>query len=182
MANPRPSLVTQRSALVLSASMENGGRWAAGTIGVGDPARWPEPLIPVVGSVNLTSGRRLSIDGEAMYRFAALARDWEADLDPQFVDWIYAQPPESWSRPRELVLEVSGVARKLVQDQRFLKADAQLLHDIEQRLVGNPNLSRSESVRLDRLILKIDLKKPESASEADNTEIRMLLRKAVSDR
>jgi hypothetical protein len=140
---------------------------------------------PLVNSI-LTSSRRLSIDGEAMYRFAGLARKWKADFDSQFVDWIYAQPPDAhpdlMGPPRGLVVRVSGVAGKLVQDQRFLKADAQLLYDIEQSLVGNLNLSRSESGRLGQLILKIDLRSPEKTTESDRTEIRMLLRKALSDR
>jgi hypothetical protein len=81
-----------------------------------------------------------------------------------------------------LVVEVSGVAKTLVQDQRFLGADAQLLYSIEQNLVGNLNLSRSESVRLGQLISNIDLKNPQKTTESDRAEIRMLLRRAVIDR
>ena len=79
-------------------------------------------------------------------------------------------------------MKVSGLSRKLVQDPRFLKADAQLLHEIEQNLVETLNLNHSEAVRLGHLILKIDLKKPENTSESDRKEIRKLLRQAVHDR
>jgi hypothetical protein len=141
-----------------------------------------EPLVKLL----ITSNRRLNIDGAAMYRFAALATDWKANFDTQFVDWIYAQPadahPELMGPPRGLVVRVSGVSRKLVQDERFLKADAQLLYDIDQSLVGNLNLSRSESARLGQLLLKIDLRKPQNTPESDREEIRTLLRKAVADR
>jgi hypothetical protein len=84
--------------------------------------------------------------------------------------------------PRGLVVRVSGVSRKLVQDERLLKADAQLLYDIDQSLVGNLNLSRSEAVRLGQLILKIDLRKPQNTPESDRQDIQTLLRQAVSDR
>ncbi len=146
------------------------------------PNRSYQPLVKSI----LASDRRLSIDGAAMYRFASLAHDWKADFDSLFADWIYAQPPdphpESWDRPRRLVVEVSGVAKTLVQDQRFLGADAQLLYSIEQNLVGNLNLSRSESARLGQLISNIDLKNPQKTTESDRAEIRMLLRRAVIDR
>jgi hypothetical protein len=146
------------------------------------PNRSYEPLVRLI----LTSKRRLHIEGAAMYQFAALARDWKADFDSQFVDWIYAQPPDAHPElmgpPRGLVVRVSGVSRKLVQDERLLKADAQLLYDIDQSLVGNLTLSRSESVRLDQLILKIDLRKPQNTPESDREEIRTLLRQAVGDR
>jgi hypothetical protein len=99
---------------------------------------------------------------------------------------IYAQPPdvhpELMGPPRRLAVKVSGLSRKLVQDPRFLKADAQLLHEIEQNLVETLNLSHSEADRLGHLILKIDLKKPENTSESDRKEIRKLLRQAVHDR
>lgn len=145
------------------------------------PNRYYEPLVRSI----LTSSHRLSIDGEAMYRFAALAQDWKVDFAEQFVDWIYTQPPDAhpelMGAPRELVVRVSGVAKKLVQDQRFLRSDAQLLYDIEQSLVGNLNLSRPESVRLGQLILKIDLRNPEQTTESDRAEIRVLLRKGIRD-
>jgi hypothetical protein len=101
-----------------------------------------------------------------------------------FVAWIYAQPPDVHPElmgPRRLVVKVSGLSRKLVQDPRFLKADAQLLHEIEQNL-ETLNLNHSEADRLGHLILKIDLKKPENTSESDRKEIRKLLRQAVHDR
>src|SRR5271170_2512329 len=106
------------------------------------PNRSYEALVRAI----LTSDRRLSIDGAAMYRFASLARDWHANFDSLFIDWIYAQPPDAhpelMAPPRALVVRVSGLSRKLVQDPRFLKADAQLLYDVEQSLVGSLNLSR----------------------------------------
>lgn len=79
-------------------------------------------------------------------------------------------------------MKVSGLSRKLVQDPRFLNADAQLLYDIEQSLVGTLNLNHSEADRLGHLILKIDLRNPQNTSESDRTEIRNLLRQAVRDR
>src|ERR1700722_6530992 len=90
--------------------------------------------------------------------------------------------PELMGPPRRLVVKVSGLSRKLVQDPRFLKEDAQLLHEIEQNLVETLNLNHSEADRLCHLILKIDLKKPENTSESDRKEIRKLLRQAVHDR
>jgi hypothetical protein len=146
------------------------------------PNRSYEPLVRSI----LTSDRRLSIHGPAMYRFVSLARDWHANFDSLFIDWIYAQPPDAHPElmgpPRGLVVRVAGLSRKLVQDPRFLEADAQLLYDIEQSLVATLNLGRSEADRLGHLILKIDLKNPQNTSESDRTEIRKLLRQAVRDR
>ena len=146
------------------------------------PNRSYEPLVRSI----LTGDRRLSINGAAMYRFASLARDWHANFDSLFIDWIYAQPPDAhpelMAPPRGLVVRVSGLSRKLVQDPRFLKADAQLLYDVEQCLVGSLNLNRSEADQLGHLILKIDLKNPQNTSESDRTEIRRLLRQAARER
>ena len=145
------------------------------------PNRSYEPLVRSI----LTSDRRLNINGPAMYRFVSLASDWHANFDSLFIDWIYAQPPDAHPElmrpPRGLVVRVSRLSRKLVQDPRFLKADSQLLFDIEQGLAGNINLSRSDADRLGHLISKIDLKKPQNTSESDRREIRKLLRQAVRD-
>jgi hypothetical protein len=145
------------------------------------PNRSYEPLVRSI----LTSDRRLNISGPATYRFASLTRDWHANFDSLFIDWIYAQPPDAhpelMAPPRGLVVRVSGLSRKLVQDPRFLKADAQLLYDVEQSLVGTLNLNHSEADRLGHLILKIDLKNPQNTSESDRTEIRKLLRQAVRE-
>jgi hypothetical protein len=92
-----------------------------------------------------------------MYGFASLARDWHANFDSLFIDWIYAQPPdhpELMAPPRGLVVRVSGLSRKLVHDPRFLKADAQLLYDVEQGLVGTLNLSRSDADRLGHSLIE----------------------------
>ncbi len=149
-----------------------------------DRARPNHSYEPLVRSI-LTSDKRLNINGAAMYRFASQARDWHANFDSLFIDWIYAQPadahPELMAPPRGLVVRVSGLSRKLVQDPRFLKADAQLLYDIEQSLVGTLNLSHSEADRLGHLILKIDLKNPQNTSESDRMEIQKLLRRAVRE-
>jgi hypothetical protein len=45
--------------------------------------------------------------------------------------------------PRRLVLETSGVARRLVWDPRFLKTDRQLLYGIEQYLVGDLKIKQN---------------------------------------
>jgi hypothetical protein len=120
-----------------------------------------------------------------MYRFVSLVRDWHGNFDSLFIDWIYAQPPdphpELMGPPRGLVVKVSGLSRKLVQDPRFQKADAQLLYDIEQSLAASLNLGRSEADRLGHLISKIDLKNPQNTSESDCMEIRNLLRQAVRE-
>jgi hypothetical protein len=145
------------------------------------PNRSYEPLVRSI----LTSDRRLKINGPAMYRFVSLVRDWHGNFDSLFIDWIYAQPPdphpELMGPPRGLVVKVSGLSRKLVQDPRFQKADAQLLYDIEQSLAASLNLGRSEADRLGHLISKIDLKNPQNTSESDCMEIRNLLRQAVRE-
>jgi len=137
---------------------------------------------PVVESI-LASRDWLRINGESMYHVARLAKEWKRDYDHRFVDWIFAQPPDThpfmMGPPRRLVLESSGVARKLVWDPRFLKADGQLLYGVEQCLAGDLKLSKAHAVRLDLLIRGIDQKNPQDTPESTLREIRGLLRKAT---
>jgi hypothetical protein len=148
-------------------------------IELAEPNAQYEPVVEAI----LTSREWLRIHGEAMYRMAALARQWKVDFDSRFVNWIFAQPPDPnpslASPPRRQVLQTSGLARKLVWDSRFLKADSQLLYGIEQCLVGDLKLSKSESVRLDILIRGIDQTKPDSTSESALHELRSLLRQGT---
>lgn len=138
-----------------------------------------EPLVKAI----LSSNGRLTIDGEAMYRFATVVQEWKTtQFKRYFVDWVYAQPPEQRReniRPRELVLQVAGIARQLVRDSRFNKADAQLLCYIEQSLNGNLKLSHAESVRLYQLIVSIGRKGPKNTPQSDCAEIRRLMRKGM---
>lgn len=133
----------------------------------------------------LASDGRLKINGEAMYRFAVLVKKWNTNFDAQFIDWVYAQPadphPELARPPRELVVRTSGVARKLVLDPRFSKADGQLLYVIEQSLVGTLHLTKEQSLQLDQLIREIDFGVRPSPPTATLQEIRNLLRKGVRD-
>lgn len=143
-----------------------------------DPNDSYKPLVEAI----LSSDGRLKINGEAMYRFAQLARQWKANFDSRFMDWVYAQPPDAdrgWGARRELVVRVSGVARKLVLDPKFDKADGQLLYAIEQSLVGTLHLTREQSVRLDQLIREIDFGNQPSTPEPTLREIRNLLRQGV---
>jgi hypothetical protein len=137
---------------------------------------------PVVEGI-LASRDWLRINGESMYHVARLAKEWKLDYDHRFVDWIFAQPPDAhpsmMGPPRRLVLESSGVARKLVWDPRFLKADSQLLYGVEQCLVGDLKLSKTDAVRLDSLIRGIDQMKPQSTPKSTLQEIRGLLRQGT---
>lgn len=156
-------------------------RLAVGIL-VSDPNDQYKPLVEAI----LASPSRLMIDGEAMYRFAEFAQMAKVNFDQQFVDWIYAQPPDPIPRTdyksRGGVIEKSGVAQKLVRDSRFNGADGQLLHDIGQSLVGgSSNLSRPQSDVLDSLIKDIDLNHPQGAPETKLQEIRNLLRKDVDE-
>jgi hypothetical protein len=120
-----------------------------------------------------------------MYQMALLANEWKANFDGRFVDWIFVQPPDAnpnlATPPRGMVLRSSGVARKLVWDPRFLKADSQLLYGIEQCLVGSLKLSRPQAIRLAELISGIDRQNPQSTPESTLQEIRNLLRQGAGD-
>ncbi len=140
------------------------------------------PYKPLVETI-LRDERMVKINGQAMYSFASKVRDWKANYDRQFVDWVYAQPPDPHMNlavpPRRTVVQVSGVASALVRDPRFLQADDQLLFVVQQCDLGWKRLSRQKSARLSQLILKIDLTKPGSTPEAALEEIRALLREDV---
>ena len=135
----------------------------------------------LVGAI-LASDGLLKINGEAMYRFAMLARSWKSNFDTQFVDWIYAHPSDrslGWGARRHLVVQLSGVARKLVLDPRFSKADADLIYTAEQSLVGTLKLSKAQSTRLDQLIRQIDFGNAQNSPESTLQEMRGLLRKGI---
>jgi hypothetical protein len=130
----------------------------------------------------LASDVRLKIDGEPMFKFAELKQEWKAGFDASFVDWIFAQPPDldrGWGARRELVVRTSGVARKLVLDPRFSKADAQLLCAIEQSLVGSLKLTKAQSTRLDQLIREIDFGNRQNPPASSLQEIGNLLRLGI---
>jgi hypothetical protein len=133
----------------------------------------------------LSTPDRLRINGEAMGQMAQLANEWKVNWDDRFVDWIFAQTPDPnpfmMGPPRRSVVETSGVARKLVWDPRFPKADSQLLYDVEQCLVGSLRLTRPQATRLDELIRGIDQKNPQDTPESILQEIRGLLRQGTGD-
>ena len=130
----------------------------------------------------LASDGRLKIYGEPMFTFAELKQEWKAGFDASFVDWIFAQSPDldrGWGARRELVVRTSGVARKLVLDPRFSKADAQLLYAIEQSLVGSLKLTKAQSTRLDQLMREIDFGNRKNPSASSLQEIGNFLRLGV---
>ena len=109
---------------------------------------------PLVAAI-LASPQRLRISSEAMYRFAEFAQKTKANFDRRFVDWIYAQAPDPYPggtdyQTRTGVIKMSGVARKLVHDSRFSRADVKLLYVIKQCLAGTGSkLFPVQSARLD---------------------------------
>jgi hypothetical protein len=145
-----------------------------------DPNDYYQTLVGVI----LTSDGRLHINGEAMYRLGVLGRTWKANFDQQIVDWVFAQPPDPdlgiMGPSRRLVIDTSGVARKLILDPRFNEADGQLLYVIEQSLVPNLKLSHTQLVRLGQLIPQIYSQHPQSIPEPILQEVRNLLRQGVS--
>jgi hypothetical protein len=153
----------------------------ASTIYLADPNDQYKALVQAI----LASPDRLRINGGAMYRFAALAREWKADFDRQFVDWIYAQPPDPtlgiMGPPRRLVVETAGVSKKLVQDSRFRSADGQLLYVITQCHFEKIKLSPAESARLDRFVKHFNTDPPTKIPEPELKDVRSLLRKETGD-
>jgi len=134
---------------------------------------------PLVEGI-LASPDRLRITPEAMEQFALLANEWKTNFDDAFVDWVFAQPPDpnpyGMAPPRGIVLSTSGVARKLIADPRFLKADSQLLY---QCRLPYSNLTRPQARRLYELISGIDPQNPQNTAEATLQEIRNLLRQGT---
>jgi hypothetical protein len=151
------------------------------TIYLADPNDQYKPLVEAI----LASSDRLKIDGKAMYYFAEPARKWKADFDRQFVDWIYAQPPDPtlalMGPPRRLVVETSGVSKKLVRDPRFGSADAQLLYVITQCQFERIKLSQPEYARLDRFVKHFNVDPPQTIPEAELQDVRNLLRKQAGE-
>jgi len=88
--------------------------------------------------------------------------------------------PRSDYRSRQGVIEKSGVARRLVRDPRFTRADARLLCEIKESLAhGTSKLSRPQSLRLERLVQDIYLKPVQDIPKSKLEEIRVLLRREV---
>ena len=142
-----------------------------------------EQFSPLVEAI-LASPQRLSICNEAMYRFAEFAQKNKANFDRQFVDWIFAQPPDPYRgqdyHSRTGVIKMSGVERELVRDPRFSRADVKMLYIVRQCLAGSPSkLSPEQSAKLDSLTAGIDWNLPLNTSESKLQEMRDLLRKFV---
>jgi hypothetical protein len=136
----------------------------------------------------LASPQKLRISSEAMYRFAEFAQKTKAKFDRQFVDWIYAQPSDypypgrSDYQSRTGVVKMTGVARELVRDSRFSRADVGLLCVVKQCLAGTVSkLSPVQSARLDSLVGDIDPNLPLNTPESKLQEIRSLLRSYVGE-
>jgi len=144
-----------------------------------------EQFNPLVQAI-LASPQRLSISTEAMYRFAEFAQKNKANSDRQFVDWIYAQPPDPYRgsdyHSRTGVIKMSGVARELVRDPRFSRADIKMLYIVKECLAGSASkLSSEQSAKLDSLMGDIDWNLPLNAPESKLQEMRDLLRKFVGE-
>ena len=145
-----------------------------------------EQYKPLVQAI-LASPQYLSICNEAMYRFAEFAQNANANFDRQFVDWIYAQPADPYPgasdyHTRTGVIKTSGVARQLVRDSRFNRADVKLLYIVKECLHGSAsNLSPEQSAKLDSLIKDIDWNLPLNTPESKLREIRSILRKSVNE-
>ena len=149
---------------------------------VAQPNEQFKPLIEAI----LASPQHLKICNEAMYRFAEFADKNKVNFDRQFVDWIYAQPPDPYSgqdyHSRTGVIKMSGVARELVRDSRFSRADAKMLYVVNEYLHGSGSkLSPEQSATLDGLIKDIDWKLPLNTPESKLREIRNILRKSVNE-
>jgi hypothetical protein len=144
-----------------------------------------EQFNPLVQAI-LASPQRLSICNEAMYRFAEFAQKNKANFDRQFVDWIYAQPPDPYRgsdyHSRTGVIKMSGVARELVRDPRFSRADMKMLYIVKECLAGSASkLSPEQSAKLDSLMGDIDWNLPLNTPESKLQEMRDLLRKFVGE-
>jgi hypothetical protein len=144
-----------------------------------------EQFHPLVQAI-LASPQRLSICNEAMYRFAEFAQKNKANSDRQFVDWIYAQPPDPYRgsdyHSRTGVIKMSGVARELVRDPRFSRADMKMLYIVKECLAGSASkLSPEQSAKLDSLMGDIDWNLPLNTPESKLQEMRDLLRKFVGE-
>ena len=153
----------------------------ATAITVTEPNEQFKPLVEAI-----LAAPPLKICNEAMYRFAEFAQKNKLNFDRQFVDWIYAQPPDPYRgqdySSRTGVIKMSGVARELVRDPRFSRADVKMLYVVRQSLAGSASkLSPEQSARLDSLMAGIDWNLPLNTSESKLQEMRDLLRKFVGE-
>jgi len=144
-----------------------------------------EQFRPLVEAI-LASPQHLNICNEAMYRFAEFAQKNKVSFDQQFIDWIYAQPADPYPgqdyHSRTGVIKMSGVARELVRDPRFSRADVKMLYVVRQCLAGSTSkLSPEQSAKLDSLIKDIDWNLPLNTPESKLREIRDILRKSVNE-
>lgn len=145
-----------------------------------------EQFTPLVAAI-LASPQHLIICNEAMYSFAEFAQKNKANFDRQFIDWIFAQLPDPYPggsdyHTRTGVMKMSGVARKLVRDSRFSRADVKMLFVVDQCLAGSASkLSPAQSARLGSLMAGIDWNLPLNTPESKLQEMRDLLRKSVGE-
>jgi hypothetical protein len=141
-----------------------------------------KPLVEAI----LASPQHLTICNEAMYRFAEFAQKNKTKFNRQFVDWIYAQPPDPYRgsdyHSRTGVIKMSGVARELVRDPRFSRADVKMLHVVKECSADSASkLSPAQSARLDTLMAGIDWNLPLNTPESKVQDMRDLLRKSVGE-
>lgn len=141
-----------------------------------------KPLVEAI----LASPQHLTICNEAIYRFAEFARKNKTNFNRQFVDWIYAQPPDPYRgsdyHSRTGIVKMSGVGRELVTDPRFSRAAVKMLYVVRQCLAGSPSkLSPEQSARLDSLTAGIDWDLPLNTPESKLQEMRDLLRKSARE-
>jgi len=77
---------------------------------------------------------------------------------------------------------MSGVARELVRDPRFSRADIKMLYIVKECLAGSASkLSSEQSAKLDSLMGDTDWNLPLNAPESKLQEMRDLLRKFVGE-
>lgn len=144
-----------------------------------------EQFKPLVEAI-LASPQHLHICNEAMYQFAQFAEKNKTNFDRQFVDWIYAQVPDPYRgtdyHSRTGVIKMSGVARELVRDPRFSRADVKMLYVVKGCLAASASkLSPAQSARLNALMASVDWNVPLNTPESKLQEMRDLLRKSVSE-
>ena len=149
-------------------------------------ARQPNDRFKPLVEAILASPQHLSICNEAMYLFAEFAQESKTNFNRQFVDWIYAQLPDPYRgsdyHSRSGVIKMSGVARELVRDPRFSRADVKMLYVVKVCLAGSPSkLSPAQSARLDTLMAGIDWNLPLNTPESKLHEMRDLLQKSAGE-
>lgn len=145
-----------------------------------DSNRQYEPLVEAI----LSSPDRLRVNGEAMWRIAELAGKWKTRFDDRFVDWIFAQPLDP--NPNQLgtrsnVARYSGVVQKVILDDRFLRADAQLVCELEPFVSGSGKFTVPQLIRLGQLIPRVNPQRWLDTPEPLLQEIRNLLREGIAN-